>query len=84
MEKKRNWVIDALVKLGCAQADSMTVDSVEKSGSGECIQNVFQPVTLQGVDETFIEVQKFADLTDTKVLLDVVTQCQVSLWSVFS
>ena len=67
MDKKRGWVIEALVKQGCAQADILTTETMETAASGESVTSTVPEVTLQDLDETLVELQKFADLNDTKV-----------------
>ena len=67
MEKKRSWLIEALVKQGCAQAEVLTTEFTETSASGESVTSTKPEVTLQDLDDTLVELQKFADLSDTKV-----------------
>ncbi|KAK7483877.1 hypothetical protein BaRGS_00024894 [Batillaria attramentaria] len=71
MEKKKGWVVEALVKLGCAQADILGKDT---TGSGE---KLLTEVTVQDLDNTFVEVQKFCDLADAKVLPFVIKHAMV-------
>ena len=67
MDKKRGWVTEALVKQGCAQADVLTSETMETAASGESVTSAVPEVTLHDLDETLVELQKFADLSDTKV-----------------
>ncbi|KAL8612352.1 hypothetical protein ACOMHN_020171 [Nucella lapillus] len=94
MEKKKSWMLSALVYQGLAQATALSdgeefffdspsstpdsPDGKEKtSGAGEGTgspsafalpSSSSSEVTLQDLDNTFVEIQKFADLTDSKVL----------------
>ena len=67
MDKKRGWVIEALVKQGCAQAEVLTTETMETAASGESVTSTVPEVTLHDLNETLVELQKFADLNDTKV-----------------
>lgn len=64
MEKKRGWVVEAYVKLGCALTDLWTSTDLDI----ECIVEGADTVSIQRIDQVLLEVQKFADLTDSKVL----------------
>ena len=61
MEERKSHVIIALVKLGCAQADSILnpEEAQEEHADSLC--------TAEDVDKTFSEIQKWADATDSKV-----------------
>ena len=61
MEERKSHVITALVKLGCAQADSIlnSEEAQEDNVDGLC--------SVEDVDKTFSEIQKWAEVTDSKV-----------------
>ena len=61
MEERKSQVITALVKLGCAQADSILnpEEVQEDHADGLC--------TADDIDKTFTEIQKWVEPTDSKV-----------------
>ena len=73
MDKLKAMLLDAYVKLGCAQADAIarppevTELSTEESLEDPSIVSLSPQVTVQDIDETFVQIQKWADLNDVKV-----------------
>ncbi|XP_033760966.1 tripeptidyl-peptidase 2-like [Pecten maximus] len=72
MDKEKEILIEAMVKMGCAQADILleqgqtTVEHTQSEEEGE--QFVELPtVTEKDLEDTLSEIQKWADLTDAKV-----------------
>ncbi|XP_035827746.1 tripeptidyl-peptidase 2 [Aplysia californica] len=61
MEKKKSWLLEALVKLGVAQADVLTA----ANGSG--VAEGSTEVTVADVNKTFGELSKWLDLADSKL-----------------
>lgn len=51
------------MKLGCALTDLWTSTDLDI----ECIVEGADTVSIQRIDQVLLEVQKFADLTDSKV-----------------
>lgn len=68
MDKQKNTLVEALVKKGCALA-RLYVHGIKKGGEGDGSHEHL----LEGVTNIWQEVQKFAEPTDTKVLI-------LSLW----
>jgi len=73
MEKTRSSLIDAYVRLGCAQADSLLHHNKADSPA-ECIYtsptSTSSPsVALTDLELTISEVQKFVELSDVKVFV---------------
>ena len=77
MEKMRTSLVDAYVRLGCAQGDHLiqqtkltaatTTDSPLTASPTSTSAPDFS-ITAADLDNTFTEVQKFVDASDTKVL----------------
>ena len=64
MDKQKSWLIDTLVVLGTAQADAFLEkqkDTSEKS--------VLVDIAVKDVDDTMQEIQKWCDVSDSKVRL---------------
>ena len=64
MDKQKSWLVDTLVVLGTAQADAFLEkqkDTSEKS--------VLVDITAKDVDDTMLEIQKWCDVSDSKVRL---------------
>ena len=59
MDKQKSALIDALVRLGCAQADSLLETPAD--------EELPQEVSVSSVDNTYEEIQKWADPNDSKV-----------------
>ena len=73
MEKTRTALVDAYVRLGCAQADyilnqNKTASNKTESPTASPTSTVPPSVTSSDVEQTVSEVQKYIDLTDQKVL----------------
>ncbi|XP_076435935.1 tripeptidyl-peptidase 2-like isoform X2 [Babylonia areolata] len=96
MEKKKGWLVSALVYQGLAQAVALSGEdppfaltspnggrdptvgggegeNLNSSSSSSSLPTPSQPppcpnVSMQDLDNTFTEIQKFADLTDPKVV----------------
>lgn len=75
MEKMRTSLVDAYVRLGCAQGDyliqqskltTVTTDSPTTSPTSTSAPDF---ITAADLDSTFTEVQKFVDASDAKVLI---------------
>ena len=58
MDKKKGYVVECLCTMGCAQAD-VIINKLDVEDEAE--------VDHSSVDETFIELQKWTDLNDSKV-----------------
>lgn len=87
MEKTRVALIDAYVRLGCAQADSVLnenkTESPIQSPSTSPTSSLPPSVTPTDVDSTVAEVQKFVELTDAKVLLvdvNYISSCSMDVY----
>lgn len=61
MDKQKNAVIEALVKKGLAMAEILKLNDAPASAQEP------KAVTLEGLDEVLFEVQKFAEITDSRV-----------------
>lgn len=85
MDKKKVNLIDALTRLGSAQADilierqkqeesdDVREDGQTVPGDGDHIED--EQVTLQTLDETWVELQKWIDMNDSKVIyLDEISE----------
>ena len=73
MDKTRSAIIDAYVRLGCAQGDSLLhhnkADSPAESTSTSPTSTTPPNVTPTDLELTITEVQKFVELSDTKVFV---------------
>ncbi|XP_059163051.1 tripeptidyl-peptidase 2-like isoform X2 [Physella acuta] len=58
MEKKKNWLIDILVKVGVAQADSLLDEKLALKSSTD--------VTVEDVKKTHSELSKWVDVSENK------------------
>ncbi|CAL1545565.1 unnamed protein product, partial [Lymnaea stagnalis] len=58
MEKKKNWLIDTLVKVGVAQADIILQKRSAGDGQGD--------ITAEDVNKTFSELSKWTDVSENK------------------
>ena len=68
MDKQKGWLLDALVLLGTAQADAIL--EKQRGSEEKCVPD---DLTVKDVDETVQEIQKWCDLTDSKVCLFLVS-----------
>ena len=73
MDKQKSSLLDALVRLACAQADCII------RGDGDDGGEALPDVTLPELDATMQEIQKWADLNDSKVRHSFPGTC---LWTV--
>ncbi len=68
MDKQKTSVIDAYVRLGCAQSDMLLEqaksESLESSADSTAEST---SVTVEDVEETVKSLQKWVELTDSKV-----------------
>lgn len=74
MEKTRTALIDAYVRLGCAQGDSVlhqnkTESPVDSANTSPTSTTLPSDMALD-LELTVTEVQKFIELSDTKVFCD--------------
>lgn len=63
MDKQRSAVIEALVKKGLAMAELLKLGDMPTSAQDT------KSITLEALDEVLFDVQKFAEITDSRVLL---------------
>jgi tripeptidyl-peptidase-2 len=68
MDKQKGWLLDALVRLGCAQADVLSEKEKSPEEEPSSTTSDLPDISIQDLDNTVKQVQKLADLTDTKVL----------------
>lgn len=59
MEKKKNWLIDILVKVGVAQADSILDEKLALKPSTD--------VAVEDVKKTHSQLSKWVDVSENKV-----------------
>ena len=86
MDKLKSYLVDALVRLACAQADIIIqrnkapVETADESTTPPTQEDddpdsTTRPthatghVTLQGLDETWVELLKWTEMSDSKVRL---------------
>ncbi len=67
MDKQKGWLIDSLVRLGCAQADVISEREKEGQEDTSSTTSSLQDITINDLDNTVRDLQKWADLTDSKV-----------------
>lgn len=67
MDKQKTAVVEAFVKKGCALAELYNLQTQSGSSSPDTSQTV-PPVTVEMLDEILFEVQKFAEITETRVV----------------
>jgi len=80
MEKMRTSLVDAYVRLGCAQGDYLIQQSKSPTETTSDSPTTPSPtstsapelLTAADLDSTFAEVQKFVDASDAKVVVVVV------------
>jgi len=87
MEKMRTSLVDAYVRLGCAQGDYLIQQNKLPATTATESPTSLSPTSTSGpdfitaadLDNTFTEVQKFIDASDTKVIVDVLIELSVDL-----
>ncbi|CAL8107213.1 unnamed protein product [Orchesella dallaii] len=62
MDKQKNAVVEALVKKGLAMAELLKLSDAPSSTDST------KAITLEGLDDVLFEVQKFAELSDSRVM----------------
>jgi len=70
MEKNKIILVDAYVRLGCAQGDWILQKRTGTDSAGSTATPPPPPtltLSVQDIDDTLIEVQKLVDLNDPKV-----------------
>ncbi|XP_046339901.1 tripeptidyl-peptidase 2-like [Haliotis rufescens] len=69
MDKQKSALVEAYVHLGCAQADVLSQPQEATDSTDDSSSVIVPPqVSMKDLDDTFVEIQKWADLTDAKVL----------------
>lgn len=61
MEKQKQWLIELLVKVGVAQADTILLERQSGESSSD--------VTVDQLNKTYVELCKWVDVADNKVWL---------------
>lgn len=88
MEKTRTALIDAYVRLGCAQGDSLLhqnkMESPIESPNTSPTSTTLPNVTASDLELTVTEVQKFIELSDTKVFNVVLIQREMTVLKNFT
>lgn len=59
MEKQKQWLIELLVKVGVAQADTILLERQSGESSSD--------VTVDQLNKTYVELCKWVDVADNKV-----------------
>ena len=72
MDKMKTSLIDAYVRLGCAQADVVlekqkATSTQEEDGENNTAMSSTAHVTPKDVDDTLQQLQQWADVIDSKV-----------------
>lgn len=72
MDKQKGHLIEAYLRLGCAQADAIIEPAKSPAepqphSTAEEEPPKFPPMTIEEVDETYNEMLKWIDATDAKV-----------------
>lgn len=67
MDKQKDTLIEAYIKLGTAQADAILEAERILEEESEETKIELPPVSKEALNDTFIELQKWSDLTDSKV-----------------
>lgn len=68
MDKQKSALVEAYVHLGCAQADVLSQPQEATDSTDDSSSVIVPPqVSMKDLDDTFVEIQKWADLTDAKV-----------------
>ena len=65
MDKQKGYLIDAYLRLGCAQAD-VIVEKDSKTAK-DPVTTTGVEVSISDLDETVREIQKWTDMNDSKV-----------------